>query len=224
VQHIALGPTLFSTVFVQHIAHNAATGKSCLQCFINVAVLFTQNWVSTQFSQNKSVGLSPQNPSLVNRPFGEGVPSLNNSPWPPPCITEDPPLVIVIMYFQIKVRKRFIGDILHIVILDFGDNILTLSVKIWCPGLVKRNYGQLVMCKSAYLVNIWTYYALWYKQILVKARDWTRFVKAPIYIIIQLFELIMICDGVYKQFSVIDDGNLLNIDEVKSVMYYICTS
>jgi len=73
---------------------------------------------------------------VVSRAFGEGA-------WPPPRITEDPPLVIVIMYFRIKVRKRFIGDILHIVILDFSDNILTLSVKIWCPGLVKRNYGQL---------------------------------------------------------------------------------
>jgi len=40
-------------------------------------------------------------------------------------------------------RKRFIGDILHIVILVFSADILTLNVKIWCPGLVKRNYGQL---------------------------------------------------------------------------------
>jgi len=63
-----------------------------------------------------------------------------------------------------------------------------------------------------------------YKQILVKARDWTRFVKVPICIIIQLFELIMIRDGVYKQFSVIDDGNVLNIDEVKSIIYFICTT
>jgi len=55
------------------------------------------------------------------------------------------------------------------------------------------------------------YYDLAYKQILVKARDWTRFVKAPVCITIQLFELIMICDEVYKQFSVIDDSNLLNI-------------
>jgi len=49
----------------------------------------------------------------------------------------------VIMLYEIKVRKRFIGDILHIVILDLSENILTLSVKIWCPGLVMRNYGQL---------------------------------------------------------------------------------
>jgi len=64
------------------------------------------------------------------------------------------------------------------------------------------------------------------KQILVKARDWTRFVKAPrpICIIIQLFELIVILDGVYKQFSVIDDGNVLNIDEVKSIIHLICTT
>jgi len=51
-----------------------------------------------------------------------------------------------------------------------------------------------------------------------------RLVEAPICIIIQLFELIMICDGVYKQFSVIDDGNVLNIDEVKSIIYFICTT
>jgi len=55
-------------------------------------------------------------------------------------------------------------------------------------------------------------------------RDWTLFVKTPIRIIIQLFELIMIRDGVYKQFSVIDDGNVLNIDEVKSIIYFICTT
>jgi len=29
--------------------------------------------------------------------------------------------------------------------------------------------------------------------------------------------------SVYKQFSVIDDGNLLNIDEVKSIVHFICT-
>jgi len=44
---------------------------------------------------------------------------------------------MVIMYFQIKVRKRFMGDILHIVILDFSADILTLSVKVWSPGLVQ---------------------------------------------------------------------------------------
>jgi len=65
------------------------------------------------------------------------------------------------------------------------------------------------------------YYALGYKQSLVKALEWTWFVKAPICIIIPLFELIMIRDGVYKQFSVIDDGNVLKIDEVKSVIYFI---
>jgi len=49
-------------------------------------------------------------------------------------------MVIVIMYFQIKVQKRFIGNILQIVILDFSADILTLSVKIWC---LKTDYGQL---------------------------------------------------------------------------------
>jgi len=33
--------------------------------------------------------------------------------------------VIVIMHFQIKVRKRFIGDILHIVILDFSADLVS---------------------------------------------------------------------------------------------------
>jgi len=47
---------------------------------------------------------------------------------------------------------------------------------------------------------------------------------APVCIIIHLFELIMIRDAVYKQFSVIDDGNVLNIDEVKSIIYFICTT
>jgi len=53
---------------------------------------------------------------------------------------------------------------------------------------------------------------------------WTRFIKAPIRIIIQLFELIMIRDGFYQQFSVIDDGNVLNIDKVKSIIYFNCTT
>jgi len=52
----------------------------------------------------------------------------------------------------------------------------------------------------------------------------TSYVKAPICIIIQLIELIMIRDGVYKQSSVIDNGNVLNIDEVKSIIYFICTT
>jgi len=34
----------------------------------------------------------------------------------------------------------------------------------------------------------------------------------------------MIRDGVYKQFPVIDDGNVPNIDEVKSIIYFICTT
>jgi len=49
-------------------------------------------------------------------------------------------------------------------------------------------------------------------------------VNNNIYHIIQLFELIMIRDGVYKQFSVIDDGNVLNINEVKPIIYFICTT
>jgi len=37
-------------------------------------------------------------------------------------------------------------------------------------------------------------------RVLVKTRDWTRFIKTPICIIIQLFERITIRDAVYKQF------------------------
>jgi len=58
------------------------------------------------------------------RAFGEGVPSLIPPHGTLPLSQNlDLPLVIVIMYFQIKVRKRFIGDILHIVILDFSADI-----------------------------------------------------------------------------------------------------
>jgi len=98
-------PTLFFTIFVQHIALAAATGKSCLQCFANFTMLFTQNWISTQFLQTNAWG------SLYSA-FGEGVHFLNPSLWPLPVSQNlDPPLVIVIMNFKIKVRKTFIGVI-----------------------------------------------------------------------------------------------------------------
>jgi len=80
------------------------------------------------------VGIPPQTPSLT--PSGRVYPPHG----PLPVLQSlDRPLwiVIVIMHFQIKVRKRFIGDILHIVILDFSANMLTLSIKIWCPGLIQ---------------------------------------------------------------------------------------
>jgi len=50
--------------------------------------------------------------------------------------------------FSDKSLKRFVGDNLYIVILDFSADILTLSVKIWCPSLVQENYGQLVLVVS----------------------------------------------------------------------------
>jgi len=53
--------TLFFTMFVQHIALAAAADKNCLQCSVNFASLFTQNRVSTQFSQ--TMGSRPQSPS-----------------------------------------------------------------------------------------------------------------------------------------------------------------
>jgi len=93
-----------------------------------------------------------------------------------------------------------------------------------CQSPIGKNFVSCCQFFSLPAIVPDEYCALGYKQILVKARDWTRFVKAPICTITQLFELIMIRDGVYKQFSVIDDGNLLNIDEVKSIIYFICTT
>jgi len=74
-----------------------------------------------------------QTPSLV--PSGRVYPAYGPLPV---SQNLDPPLVIVIMYFRIKVLKRFIGDILPVVILDFSTDILTLSVQIWWPGLVQK--------------------------------------------------------------------------------------
>jgi len=92
-----------------------------------------------------------------------------------------------------------------------------------CQSSIGKNFVSCCRFFSLPAIVLDEYYGLRYKQILVKARDWTRFVKAPICIITQLFELIMTRDGVYKQFSVIDDGNVLNIDEVKSIIYFIST-
>ena len=59
---------------------------------------------------------------------------------------------------------------------------------------------------------------------LVEASDWTSFINVPVCTITQLFELIMIRDGVHGQFSVNVKGNVLNIDEVKSTICFICTA
>jgi len=93
-----------------------------------------------------------------------------------------------------------------------------------CQSPIGKNFVSCCQFFSLPAIVPDEYYDLGYKQILVKARDCTRFVKAPIRIIIQLLELIMIRDGVYKHFSAIDDGNVLNIDEVKSIIYFICTT
>jgi len=93
-----------------------------------------------------------------------------------------------------------------------------------CQSPIGKNYVSCCQFFSLPATVPDEYCTLGYNQILVKASDWTRFVKAPISTITQLFELIVIRDGVYKQFSVIDDGNLLTIDEVKSIIYFICTS
>ena len=59
-------------------------------------------------------------------------------------------------------------------------------------------------------------YNLGHNRIIVKACDWTRFINVPVCTITQLFQLIMIRDRVFTQFSVNVDGNVLNIDEVES--------
>ena len=41
------------------------------------------------------------------------------------------------------------------------------------------------------------------------------FINVPVSTITQLFELIMIRDGIFSQFSVDVDGNVLTIEEVK---------
>jgi len=41
---------------------------------------------------------------------------------------------------------------------------------------------------------------------------------------VQQIQVVNSLYGVYKQFSVIVDGNLLNIVEVKSIIYFICTT
>ena len=46
----------------------------------------------------------------------------------------------------------------------------------------------------------------------------------PVSTITQLFEIIMIRDGVFRQFSVIVDGSVLTIEEVKSLIYLIFTT
>ena len=67
-------------------------------------------------------------------------------------------------------------------------------------------------------------YNLGYNQTIVKACDWTRFIIVPVSTITQLFELIVTCDGVFRQFSVDVDGNVLTIKQVKSLIYLICTT
>ena len=60
---------------------------------------------------------------------------------------------------------------------------------------------------------------------MVMAGDWTRFINVPVSTTTQLFELSMIRDGVFKQFSVNVDGDeLITVDEVKSLIYLICTA
>jgi len=58
-------PILFSTMFVQHIALAAATGKSCLQCFVNFAELFTQKSSLYAVFTSKCVEFPPPNPFVL---------------------------------------------------------------------------------------------------------------------------------------------------------------
>ena len=67
-------------------------------------------------------------------------------------------------------------------------------------------------------------YNLRHNQTIVNASDWTRSINVPVSTITQLFALITIRDGVFRQFSVDVDGNVLTIEEVKSLIYLICTT
>jgi len=76
--------TLFFTICMQHIALAAATGKSCLQYFVNFAVLFLHSKLNL-CSFRKIMWRAPTpKPLLVSRAFGECVPSLNPPHGPSP--------------------------------------------------------------------------------------------------------------------------------------------
>jgi len=82
--------------------------------------------------------------------------------------------------FLPKIDWHYYIILYYYIITPIGKNFVSCCQFFSLPAIVPDKYN-----------------ALGYKQILVKARGWTRFVKAPICIIIQLFELIMIRNGVY---------------------------
>ena len=67
-------------------------------------------------------------------------------------------------------------------------------------------------------------YKLGHNQTIVEACDWTRFINVPVSTITQLFELIMIRDGIFSQFSADVHGNVLTIEDIKSLICLICTT
>jgi len=94
---------------------------------------------STQFSQKMCGAPTPkplQGRCTLSEPFCMDHPRITE----PGSATDDCDHV-----FSNKSSKRFIGDILHIVILQFRTDILTLSVKICVPVWSKRNYCQLAL-------------------------------------------------------------------------------
>jgi Reverse transcriptase (RNA-dependent DNA polymerase) len=65
---------------------------------------------------------------------------------------------------------------------------------------------------------------LCYNQTLYNSSNWSRFINVSISAVTQLFELIMIRDGVWRQYSDnFVDGKLSN-EEIRSIIYYICTA
>jgi len=88
-----------------------------------------------QFSQTNVWGA----PKALRLCLRGGCTLRNPSPWPT-HITEPGSATGECdnAFSNTKVRKRFIGDILHIVILYLTPIYRLLSVKIWCPGLVQE--------------------------------------------------------------------------------------
>jgi len=101
---------------------------------------------------------------------------------------------------EVELKCRVLNFVLNCLNTDFG---LVRSVtrhvifSLGCQSPIGKNFVSCCQFFSLPAIVPDEYCALGYKQILVKARDWTRFVKAPICTITQLLELIMIRDGVY---------------------------
>jgi len=105
-QDINNRPTLFFTIFVQHRTA-AAAGKICLQIIVNFALLFTKNRVSLHNYRKEMCGAPA--PKALHLGLQGRCTLLNPSPLKCPLPVSrnlDPPLVIVIMHFQMKSSKK----------------------------------------------------------------------------------------------------------------------